>query len=406
MKVLIINQAYWPDVVATAQHMTDWAQYLVAAGHEVTVIASRSIYGQAGAVLPKAETHVGVRIIRVGANRLGKRGFFSRVVDFGTFHLLCLARALVLPKQTVVVCLTTPPFIGIVGMLLKWLRGSKYVQYEMDVYPDVAIALGTIRERSLLSRFLLALHRRLLKSADRVVVLGRCMRDRLRAQGALPEKLQLVTPWADETEIRPVPRDSNSFRQQYGLQDKFVVMYSGNLGLGHDIETIARSIEQLAADQDQEVRFVFVGGGKRMAEIAAALKYVAPGPLFLEYQPRDRLADTLSAADVHLITQAPGTTGLIVPSKLYGILAAGRPVLYIGPADTEVAMTIEEHALGELIPVGDYQALTTAIRSSQNADRSGLEERMRALLQHTGSKRICCGQLTAMLEQFASGPRR
>jgi colanic acid biosynthesis glycosyl transferase WcaI len=405
MRILLINQPFWPDVVATAQHLADWTEAMVAQGHEVTVIASRSVYGKQGAVLPTRDTYKGVHIYRVGANLFQKGRILTRLVDFGLFHLLALYRALRLPRQDVVVCLTTPPFVGVIGMLVKNLRGSRYVQYEMDLYPDVPIALGVMKPRSLTSRFFEAIHRKVLRSADRVIVLGRCMRRVIEAKGIAPEKLVLVTPWADPAELQPVARATNPFRLQHGLADYYLVMYSGNLGLGHDITTMIAAIEQLhrsADPRDQATRFVFIGGGRRMLEIRRAIEEKRlTNTLILDYQPREQLAATLSAADVHLITQAPGTSGLIVPSKFYGILAAGRPSIYVGPADTEVAMTLQETGLGTVLAIGDTAGFVQALRHLRDernaAAIAATETQARELLTTRHSRQVCTRTLTAMV---------
>jgi hypothetical protein len=410
MRILIINQPFWPDVVATAQHLADWTEAMVARGHEVTVIASRSVYGKQGAVLPKRETHKGVNIYRVGANLFQKGRILTRLVDFGLFHLLALYRALRLPRQDVVVCLTTPPFVGVIGMLVKNLRGSRYVQYEMDLYPDVPIALGVMKAGSWVSRFFEAIHRKLLRSADRVVVLGRCMAAVIEGKGIAPEKLVLVTPWADPGEIQPVAREENAFRHKHGLGENFVVMYSGNLGLGHDITTMVAAMESLLASADEAdrgVRFVFIGGGRRMQEVRRLIADKGlTNALILDYQPREELAATLSAADVHLITQAPGTSGLIVPSKFYGILAAGRPSLYVGPADTEVAMTLKEHGLGTVLPIGDTAGFLHALRMLRDQPSPSMQAKARAFLTAFHSRKVCTDKLTAMVESLARTPNQ
>ena len=406
MKILLINQPFWPDVVATAQHMADWGQSMAAQGHQVTVIASRSVYGQQGAVLPKREEYRGIKIYRVGANLFKKGRILTRLVDFGLFHLLALWRALTLPRQDVVVCLTTPPMIGVVGMLLKTFRGSRYIQYEMDLYPDVPVALGVFKPRSLVTRLFERIHRRLLRSADRVIVLGRCMHKVIAAKNIAENKLVLITPWADPDELQPLPRHQNPFRKEHGLDEKFVIMYSGNLGLGHDITTLCSAMEKLAASSDpldQAVRFVFIGGGRRMQEIRRYLdgKHLA-NTLILDYQPRESLAETLSAADVHLITQAPGTTGLIVPSKFYGILAAGRPSIYIGPDDTEVALSIREDHLGTVLAIGQVHELLAAIRALQSnpAAQLDMQAHARSILTQRYSRAVNTQKLTTLAESL------
>ncbi len=400
MRILIINQPFYPDVVATAQHMTDLASHLVARGHTVSVIASRSVYGQSGAILPKREIHNGIHIYRVGANLFRKGRTITRIIDFGLFHCRALCRALTLPRQDVVICLTTPPFIGIVGRWVKILRWSKYVQYEMDLYPDISIALGVTRPRSFAAWYCRRLHRKLLRSAARVVVLGRCMRRVIAAKGIPDEKLVLVTPWADPDEIRPVAQDANPFRTANGLAGKFVVMYAGNLGLGHDIGTILAAMERLKTDD--RVRFVFVGGGRRMEEIGKAIREKGLAHvLILDYVPRESLGQMLSAADVHLITQAANTSGLIVPSKFYGILAAGRPSIYIGPADTEIALTIQEENVGEVLAIGDVAGFLAAIDQRLQKPEPDMAARCRNALEKGHTRAQCVELLARMLESLS-----
>jgi colanic acid biosynthesis glycosyl transferase WcaI len=405
MRILIINQPFWPDVVATAQHLADWTEHLVARGHTVTVIASRSVYGRPGAVLPRTDNYKGARVLRVGSNLFHKGGALTRLVDFCLFHLRALWKALTLPRQDVVVCLTTPPFIGVVGMLVQALRGSRYVQYEMDLYPDIAVALGTLKKGGLPELFFEGVHRRLLRAADRVVVLGRCMRRVLLAKRVddITRKLVVVTPWAEATLNAPSVGDGEgiSFRQKNGLVDKFVVMYAGNLGLAHDTQTMLGAMERLR--DDDGVRFVFVGGGRRMKEIqeqvaAKGYRHV----LLLDYLPREELPDMLAAADVHLITQAPGTAGLIVPSKLYGILAAGRPSIYIGPPDAEIPCTLAEEKVGTVLAPGDVDGFVAALDAYRKLAPYALVARTRAVLERGHTRLQCTQALTAMVESLAA----
>lgn len=404
VRILIINQAFWPDIVATAQLMADWSEFLVKRNHDVTVIASRSMYGQQGAILPKRDRYKGTRIYRVSLNLFKKGRILTRLIDFGLFHILALHRAMALPRQDVVVCLTTPPFIGIVGLVTKLLRGSRYVQYEMDLYPDVPVALGALKPNSLITRLLERIHRKLLRSADRVIVLGRCMQRVIQVKGIATEKLVLVTPWADPDEIVPVPRETNPFRLQHQLADKFVIMYSGNLGLGHDISTITaamRALHTSSDPRDRDCQFVFVGGGQRLRELQRlATESNLTNVLFLDYQPRERLAESLSAADVQLMTQAPGTSGLIVPTKFYGMLASGRPSIYIGPTDTEAAYVLAETQLGSVIEIGDVNALLAAIRKWRDVPDSSLQDRARRTLRESYSRKICTRTLSQALESL------
>ncbi|HBS29816.1 MAG TPA: hypothetical protein DEB06_10300, partial [Phycisphaerales bacterium] len=196
MRVLILNQPFHPDVVATAQIAKDLADDLVARGHEVTAIASRSIYGRRGATLPRRETVGGIRIIRVGSNIFGKGAVVGRLLDFGAYYLMAALHGLFNRRFDVAVCLTTPPFIATVGLLLRGLRGTRVVLWTMDVYPDVMVAHAMLRERSLLHRLLRRLHRRVLRGVDAIIVLGRCMKERLIDQGGDPAKIEVVPVWS------------------------------------------------------------------------------------------------------------------------------------------------------------------------------------------------------------------
>ena len=185
------------------------------------------------------------------------------------------------------------------------------------------------------------------------------MAEKVRAKGVAPERVHVVPNWADGAAIRPVPRALNAFRQEHGLNGHPVVLYSGNMGRGHDLTTVLDAARLLKSAAD--VSFVFVGDGAKRPEVEAAAKELPSIKLF-PYQPREQLADSLSAGDVHVVTQDSGTLGLIEPSKLYGVLAAGRPVLFVGPPEAEVARTIVREGVGEVVANGDAASAAAAIQ--------------------------------------------
>ena len=365
MRILLLNQCFYPDVVATAQHGWDLARHLRRQGHEVTAIASRSIYGSRGATLPASETIGGIRIVRVGASMFGKASILARTIDFALFYLLALWKAVTLPKHDVCICFTTPPFIALVGLMLRLIRGTKFVYWVMDLYPDLPVACGVMKERSLITRFFEAVNRFCLRRADRIVVLGRCMEERVLAKGVDPTRVSTINVWSDHVEIRPVPRERNAFRRDWAVGDRFLVMYSGNFGLGHDIETIADGVRRLATDSS--ILFAFTGGGERKAELLEILRThcvsnFVEGP----YQPRERLDELLSAADLHLASLKEGCEGIMVPSKLYGVIAAQRPIVFVGSHLGEGARVIDEERCGIVVPCGDADAFAAAIRTYAN----------------------------------------
>ncbi|MEM9881550.1 MAG: glycosyltransferase family 4 protein [Planctomycetota bacterium] len=377
MRVLLLNQPYAPDNSATAQHCEDLARYLVDRGHEVAVIASRSIYGESGAKLPRREDRDGVEVHRVGLSLFGKRGIVLRAIDFGLFYAAATLKALRIRRPDVVVTLTTPPFIAAVGGLLKRLRGCAHVYWAMDLYPDVLVAAGISSDDALHIRLLERLNRRCLRRADRVVVLGRCMEARVRGKSIPPRGVATIGVWPANPPRAAADRPlASTYRDTWDLHGRFVVQYAGNFGLAHDVETICHAMRRLR-DRD-DLRFVFVGGGKRIAAVRNfAAEHGLPNVVFYPYQPREKLDDLLRLADVHLISQARAFTGIVVPSKLYGIMAAGRGALFVGPAETEVAHILHEARAGQAFAIGRDQALAETIR-----DLAADPARARAWGQH------------------------
>jgi glycosyltransferase involved in cell wall biosynthesis len=360
MKVLLLNQCFFPDVVATAQHGWDLARRLSRDGHEVTAIASQSIYGKAGATMPPIETIEGITVRRVAASRFGRASLLARAVDFLGFYLRAALAAFALPRQDVVICFTTPPFISLVGILLGLFRGTKTVYWAMDLYPDVAIACKVLRGGSAGARTLEWVNRMCLRRSAHVVVLGRCMQELIESKGIPKERISLIRPWAEPGQPARRRGAPNRFRDEWGAQGKCVVMYSGNFGLGHDFETVVDGIEGLRGDE----RFLFVmaGGGNRKQWVLDSLRSRGIGNVIdLPYQPREALAELLAAADVQLVSLAAGMEGIMVPSKFFGVAAAGRPVVYVGSPSGEIARCIADSGCGRVVAPRDAAAFKNAL---------------------------------------------
>ncbi|MFG0306598.1 MAG: glycosyltransferase family 4 protein [Phycisphaerales bacterium JB040] len=410
MHVVLLNQAFYPVVVATAQMARDLADHLVGRGHRVSVVASRSVYGKSGAQLPRRETVDQIEIHRVGASLFGRSNILLRAADFAIFYLRAAFRLLRIDRPDAVVAFTTPPFIAQLALLNRRLRGSRSVLWLMDMYPDVAVACGVMRPSSPLTRFFDRLNRRILRKSDAVVVLGRCMQQLVLDKGADPGRVKLIPVWADTSGIAPVEHDENPFRAELGLPDNaVVVMYSGNWGIAHDAETICAAMKSVAESPPRDgsgneipVRFVFIGGGKRRPEVEAFIEEHALGEhaRYLDYLPRDQIRYSLGAADVHLITVREGLEGLIVPSKLFGIMAAGRPSLYLGSPESEIARILCETESGLVFAEGDAEPLADAIRdlARDPERRRSMGERARASLLGTYDASTACAQWGEFLE--------
>lgn len=358
MKILFINRYFYPDPSGTSRMVTDLATDLARAGHVVSVIASDAASDDSAARYPKRETREGIRIRRVRAMRLDRRAVWRWVLNSFSFYPRALIEAVRLPRQDVVVYLSDPPLVFALGPVLRFLKGSPYVCWCQDVYPEVAVRLGILRERSVFARFLKRLSQWALRLSDGVIAVGELMSDYLQRRGVDPEKIRVVHNWADGERIRPVFPEANRFLDKHGLRNKFIVLYSGNMGLANSFETVLAAAERLT--NYEEILFLFIGGGKKQRDLGM-VSLGRSNIKFLPFQGEDDLAFSLSSGDLHLVTLRPGLEGLIVPSKLYGALAAGRPVLYVGPAESEAARVVEEAGCGATIAPGDVEGFCRAV---------------------------------------------
>jgi colanic acid biosynthesis glycosyl transferase WcaI len=404
-RILFINQYYWPDHASTAQHLTDLAESFASRGYDCHVLASQGRY-QPGEPRPLAyEVREGVHIHRVPATSLGRRGTWARMTDYLSFYAGAMVRALLLPRFDVVVTLTTPPIIGLVGTVLARLKKSRHVYWSMDLHPDASLALGRMSPKSLLGRSMSWLSGFVYRQADRVVALGPYMADRISLKGVASERIATIPVWSERDEIYPTPRDSNPFRKALGLERAFVAMYSGNLGLAHSFDEFIEVARRLRDRTD--IVFLFVGGGPRIAEVKAARDRDDLANIrFLDYVPRSQLQASLGIADVHLISMLPEMTGIVVPGKLYGVMASGRPALFVGPEHCESADTIRDAGCGMTVTPGDTEGLLAALLrlvSDPNlARRMGEKGRSAFLVAH--DRKLCCAQWHDLIGYLLTRP--
>ncbi len=336
---------------------------------------------------PAREVRNGVTIHRVGASAFGRATTLGRMTDYLSFHAGANLRALTLPRFDIVVTLTTPPLIGLVGSTLRRFKRSWHVYWSMDLHPDASLALGRMSRKNPLVRGLTWLSDRLYRQADRVVTLGPYMGDRILAKGVKPNRVVNIPVWSRKDEVYPLPREGHPLRAQLGLEDKFVVLYSGNLGLAHRFDEFLEAARRLRHRKD--IVFLFVGDGPRLREIAEPKEAEGlENVVMLDYFPREQLHASLSIADLHLISLRPEMTGVCVPGKLYGAMASGRPVLFVGPEHCETADAIRKADCGVDDPTrepasrrgGDRTARRRA-RTDPGAGRKGrlrLRRRVRA----------------------------
>lgn len=380
--VLFVNRVYPPSHGATGEMLADVAAGLAANGWKVTVVA-----GDCPGVGRDQVTEDGVRVIRVPGLRFDRGSIVRRALAYLSLYPL-LFRAMVRVRDVdVVVTKTDPPLLLFTGGLMSLFRKTPLVHWAQDVYPEIAEELGVIRRGGVLASFLRKASTWALGRHGHVVAVGRCMRDLLvKNRGIAPERITIIPNWPPET-VRPVEHEVNTFRKAHCLDGKFVVMYSGNMGLAHPFEAIVDAAERLAG-QDPDVVFLFVGDGPRLPWIRAeADRRGLANVRFLPFQPREALAESLGAADLHLVSMQKGTEGLVVPSKAYGIFAASRPCLFLGPRASEVARLIEENDCGEVLPDTNGAELAATIRRWKQNEAERLEAGRRAALLVEGARK-------------------
>ncbi len=400
MRIVLLNQYYAPDEAATAQLLGDLGEALAARGHEVRAVCSDRSYADPSRRYASSEVVAGVRVTRLRTSGFGRRRILGRMADYVSFYAGSAARVMLGRRPDVVVSLTTPPMIGAVGVMASRLRGTRSVLWEMDLYPDLAFEMGVLFPNSIVGRVLRRAGDAILRGSDRVVALDGAMARRLRAQGRAD--LDVVANWADESSITGASGDGSTLRRDWGWQGRFVVLYSGNLGLAHDFSTVLDAADRLRTDPG--ILFAFVGGGPRKPEVETEVRRRSlPNVEFRPYVPRARLGESLAAGDVHLATLRAGMAGLVVPSKIYGILAAARPTLYVGPDEGNVAEALAAARCGTRIALGDASGLADAVIAYRDdpARRAAEGRAARELFDARYSRRHGVGALVRIVEGAA-----
>jgi glycosyltransferase involved in cell wall biosynthesis len=368
MRFLLINQFFAPDPAPTGQLLADVARALIVAGHSVQVVCGGASYVACDTAGDHDLELVDVR--RVGITPF-RSGLLSRIVSYVFFLIIALRYAAFGKRADVVLTLTTPPLLSLTGTLAKLLRGSRHVIWEMDVYPDIAVALGVIASGGVLDRTVGGLADLSRHQADKIIVLGSCMSNRLANRGIPLAKLAIAQNWVDGRRISP-----------RRLPDSIpvVLLYSGNLGRAHDTATLDEAMKTLSSSNG--LQFIFAGAGEGYAELRVACELRrAVNVQFLPYQDGRLLADHLGRCHIGIVTQRASTCGAVVPSKTYGLMAAGRPFIFIGPAEATPAQLIRAYQCGWHVMPGDSEGLVALLQLLAGAPRLIEEAARRA--RHT-----------------------
>lgn len=407
MKLIFLNRFFFPDHSATSQILTDLAFDLARDQHEVHVITSRQRIDEPDASLPAEEAQSGVRIHRVWTSTFGRSNLAGRAIDYATFYLSAGARLMSLAgKGDVIIAKTDPPLISVVAAWVARRRGALLVNWLQDVFPEVADRLGVRVMQGPLGALAKRLRNYSLRTAKANVVLGERMAAHVDETLGGAAKSTIIENWSDGALVQPMVRESNPLRASWGLAERFVVGYSGNMGRAHEFDTILGACERLRGDEG--IVFLFIGAGRQREWIEAeAAKRGLENVAFQPYQPREMLAMSLSAADVHLVTLQPFLEGLIVPSKYYGIAAAGRPTVFIGDVDGEIARLVRREECGAAVASGDAEGLAKALRRLRDdaAETARMGTRARQAFERSHDRPVAHGRWDQLLKNLAGVTR-
>lgn len=340
----------------------DLIPLLLMNGYDVEVVISFSDYRTSRPKLDQEILDPRLRIIYLPSLIKEIRNNFQKLWVMTTYILGAIAHSLISNKQKINVFLTQPPLFSLWGWILKITRKEPYVLILMDIYPDVSILAGVIPKASWATRILFSLSRFIMREANSVVVIGRDMAHLVKNAGVKDDRIKIIPNWANEEQIYPIPNEDNELRKELGLVNDFVILYSGNMGVSHyfnDLLEVAKKCKQT-----NHLKFIFIGSGTRREEIEGFVKeHSLNNVILLPFQSLERLPESLSLGDVHFVSLRNGFEGLMVPSKVYGSLAVGKPIIYQGAPSSEIAQLILNNDIGEVISQGDVDKLECVITS-------------------------------------------
>jgi colanic acid biosynthesis glycosyl transferase WcaI len=395
-RLLVLNQYYWPGIEATAQLLTELCEAL-AEDMDVTVVTG-VLHGHQEE--PRRAERAGVRIIRVASTSFERSKLLARGANYVSYLVAALLRGIRVKRPDVVLCMTDPPIVADVALVVARRFRAPLVVISQDVFPEIAVQLKRL-ENPVLMSLLRGLVGYYLRRADRIVAIGDTMRRKLEEKGAKPERLRVIPNWIDTTRLGPLEK-ANPWARKIGLDEKFVVMHSGNVGHAQDLDSLVRAATFLRDLDDLQI--MIIGTGARHAELVALAKRLEVDQVrFLYYQSRRVLPQSLSAADVHVVGLAPGLAGYVVPSRLYGILAVGRPVIVAADPESETAQVVESIGCGIVVPSARPELLARAIRDAHDGryDLQAMGRRGREWVEREADRSVAVRRYRDLLRELA-----
>ena len=403
-RVHFVNRFYFPDISATSQILTDVAEAVCRNRFPVCVFTSRTSYG-GDQLFKSREKQNGVEIYRIWSTRFGRQSTIGRMIDYLSFYIsVSIAILFTAKRGDVIVAKTDPPLLSIPLGLIAKVRGAKLVNWLQDIFPEVATELGLGRSDGLLLGALARLRNRSLYRARMNVVIGTKMAACVRGFSIPQSRISFIHNFVDDDLIRPSDEFSPELRLEWGFSENdFIIGYSGNLGRAHDLETMLDAAETLK--HEPAFKFLFVGGGHLRQRLENEVEVRKLSNVFLRpYQPRERLVESLALPNLHWASLVPSLEGYIVPSKIYGVAAAGRPLIMIGDSNGEVGELIAKYQFGVCIPVGDDNQLRNFIVSARDNRQltASMGREARRFIEKKGSRNIAIQNWNDLLSELLS----
>lgn len=380
--VWVVSELYHPEQTSTGYFLAGIAEGL-AQHYQVRVLCAQPTYSARGTRAPRYEERNGVRIRRCLTSTFDKEKLVLRLINLATISISISFNAIWrLRTDDCVIVVTNPPLLPFLVAFAARLRGARCLLLVHDVYPEVLVAAGMIKAESRLARIIDRLSRTLYRNVERIIVLGRDMEQLIRRKiDADRDQIVIIPNWADVDEVLPGQRSQSKLLRTLGLSDRFVVQYSGNMGRTHGLGCLLKAAEKLSGGSDTHFLFVGSGAKKRWLEETARAKGLS-NVTIIPSCPRADLPSYLNACDVAIISFVPGMAGISVPSRMYNVLAAGKPIIAVADSDSELAQVVQEEQVGWVVPPDDPDRVLGAILEARNHPdllrKMGLRARMAA----------------------------
>ena len=403
IKIGIITQYFYPDIGSTANLLTDLAIGLKEKGCDVKVYTGYPCYWDTKNKASKRENYNGVNICRVFNTQLDTRKKVGEIGNEITFFISVFWKLLLSKDDRIFLIVTSPPFLPYVGYILNKLKERKYMIILYDLEPDLCIKVGYIKD-GIIAKIWRKTYPWVYDKSDGIIVLGQCMAEAIkeRIHEESYSKIKVIQNWEDEKFIVPINKGENWFSERHNLIDKFIVLYSGNMSVHHDLESILQAAEYL---KNEKIEFLLIGDGIKKEKLVKKTKDMNLNNVeFLPFQPKENLPYTMTCGDVIIVSQEQGTEGLCVSCKLYASMAAGRPILAIIGENAEIARVVKEYNCGIVVNNGDAQGVADALLKLQRDKKlcAAMGENARRAFEDNFTKNHAINKYYGMIKYIAN----